>query len=197
MEKRWVSSSVWALALFLRAISAMVSWRNLASSSLAASPFFCFSSCREKRQLFFYGPFQKELFHENPGIRNECFSFSQHSKVAWIVWKILIFFSIDSLKQIMTSRKCVRSYWTTNFHFTFRFTMYSTSIRYIAAHPPSPHHPPPPCKESLRLGTSEAVQGTRTFLRLSQPWSKRGRSELTAWANQIHRSATFTTKLKK
>lgn len=44
LEKRCASSS--DFALFLRAISAIVSCRNLASSSFAARPFFCFSSCR-------------------------------------------------------------------------------------------------------------------------------------------------------
>lgn len=48
VENLWVSSSIWAFALFLWAISAMVSWRNLASSSFAAKPFFCFSSCRNR-----------------------------------------------------------------------------------------------------------------------------------------------------
>lgn len=52
VENLWVSSSVWALALFLRAISAMVSWRNLASSSLAARPFFCFSSCKRWIKIY-------------------------------------------------------------------------------------------------------------------------------------------------
>lgn len=80
VENLWVSSSVWALALFLRAISAMVSWRNLASSSLAARPFFCFSSCKRWIKIYVYF---KQVFIQENSIVNRT-----EERTFWVVTEI-------------------------------------------------------------------------------------------------------------